>query len=266
MRSSERLVAILGCGPAGLFAAQAAAECGCEPVILSMKKQSEIRGAQFLHQPIRGLTNLEADGRVRIMKLGQARNYAARVYRDESVQTSWESWEDDVRVPAWDLRAAYDAAWQKWSDKIVPMEFSTRGIRTTINELLSEFEFVISTIPASVVCRRPVIHRFNSIPIFVQEADLPNYRTDSIVYNGLPIGNGAANWHRSSWIFGHGSVESRFPDDQPPDAKWIKVPKIVDNTCNCHPLLHRAGRLGRWERGVLTHHAYEDTVKIIMGD
>jgi len=48
---------ILGCGPAGLFAAQAAAEMGCSAVIISKLRRSEMYGAQYLHSEIPGLTD-----------------------------------------------------------------------------------------------------------------------------------------------------------------------------------------------------------------
>lgn len=222
-----------------------------------MPNKSQIYGAQFLHRPIRGLTPITPTSYVKIIKLGSPAEYARKVYHDPTMTTSWRNYDDKREIAAWDLRAAYDDAWQKWSDKIVPIELSA----DSINDLVNDFEYVISTVPLNKLCARPRYHFFRSIPVYVFMDRFPNLESNVVVYNGTT----GTKWHRSSWIFGEGGIEQRF-DVAPDDEGWKPAPKIVATNCDCHPLLHRAGRLGRWERGVLTHHAYEDTVKVIMGD
>lgn len=241
-----------------MFAAQAAAECGRDVVILSIPNKSPIYGAQFLHRPIRGITEMEPVSFVKVIKLGSAREYAKKIYGDPTAHTSWTDYDDDHMLPAWDLRAAYDAAWKKWSPWIIPTTLTPNGI----DEIVNDFGVVISTIPLSAICQQPYAHRFVTIPVHYFDSELAVHKGKNVItYNGLA----STPWHRASRIFGHGGVERRFPSGPPSDL-WKPIPKIVGNTCDCHPLLHRAGRLGRFERGVLTHNAYTDTIKAIKGD
>jgi hypothetical protein len=39
--------------------------------------------------------------------------------------------------------------------------------------------------------------------------------------------------------------------------------KLISNTCDCHPRIHRVGRWGQWQRGVLNHHPFEQTQALL---
>ena len=51
-------IAIFGCGPAALISAQACFAMGHNPQIYSIQRKSVMPGAQYLHQPIPGITDL----------------------------------------------------------------------------------------------------------------------------------------------------------------------------------------------------------------
>ena len=57
-------VAVLGCGPAGLFACHAAVRGGAEVDVYSQKKRSEIGGAQYLHQHVPDVTGTEPEAMI----------------------------------------------------------------------------------------------------------------------------------------------------------------------------------------------------------
>jgi hypothetical protein len=61
----------------------------------------------------------------------------------------------------------------------------------------------------------------------------------------------------SSRIFGHESTEARAQPAHRQEAGWESGFKVVNNNCDCHPNIVRAGRMGLWTGGVLTHHAFE---------
>src|SRR5215831_5311869 len=132
-------VLVLGCGPAGLFAAQGVRQCGGNPVIISHKVKSEQYGAQFLHRPIRGLTSDAPISMIAGVTLGYEEGYARRVYGDPKEKTSWrrlKNW-----AYAWDLRAAYERAWQEFEADIADMKVDA----AQVGELSAQFPLVIST-------------------------------------------------------------------------------------------------------------------------
>jgi hypothetical protein len=133
------------------------------------------------------------------------------------------------------------------------------------------FDVVISTIPLWSICLKPKEHQFKSIPIFVSKTmeytGLPDVWTKdqgSVVYNGSEHGD----WYRTSYIFGHTSTEYKASRDLYDQHYFGKHRmdlgfKVAGTTCDCHPLVHKAGRMGRWERGILTHHAFEGAIEAL---
>jgi hypothetical protein len=43
-----------------------------------------------------------------------------------------------------------------------------------------------------------------------------------------------------------------------------RVRKPLETDCTCWPKVVRAGRFGQWRKGVLTHHAYEMAMQVLM--
>jgi len=228
-------------------------------VILSKKQKSSIYGAQYLHQPIPGLSSQRPAGQIRTIRVGEAAGYAQRVYGNAQHVTSWEK----VRplADAWDLRKTYDAAWEQFKNSIADITLGPHDIA----EYTANFDLVISTIPLWAICTNPKMHRFNSVPILVKkdigpEEVIKTKHPNWVVYNGS---TGPADWYRASSIFGHTSVEARSIPALMNKAHWESGFKVVSTNCDCHPNVVRAGRMGKWTGGVLTHHAFATTIEVL---
>lgn len=248
-------MAVLGCGPAGLFAAQAFRLHGFDPVIISKKQKSVIYGAQYLHSPIPGISRPAPDGHIKTVRLGSPEVYARRVYGVGTEVTSWSRVQPEADV--WDLRWTYDRAWELHESRIIDSVLSNDDVK----DLTATFDLIISTIPKWAICMHQE-HIFQSVNISVKQscpAELLSVDLgDSwVVYNGSDRGN----WYRASNIFGKYSTEAMT--HMVHGDEWGSGFKVVGSNCDCHPLLVKAGRLGRWERGVLTHHAFETTIEAI---
>ena len=175
--------------------------------------------------------------------------------------TSWEKVQPIAQ--AWDLRKTYDAAWEVFSDQIA----DTIVNPVDIEEFTAQFDLVISTIPAWSICLRPQEHYFESISTLVQKnMDFANFPALADLGENWVVYNGTHDyaWYRASNIFGHTSVEARSAAHLVMNKNWEPGFKIVGTDCDCHPTVVKTGRMGRWERGVLTHHAFEQTVEAIV--
>ena len=248
---------ILGCGPAGLFAAQACALHSIEPIIMSKKKKSMIYGAQFLHERIPGLTDGMSPEIINIVKIGNELGYAHRVYGDAEVSTSWSKL--GAFAHGFSLREVYDRAWGKFEDEIIDVALSYDDV----TQFTAEFDLVILTVLAWSICDGT--HKFESRNIMVcrQSCEATaglSLDGNFIVYNGTKYGH----WYRTSRIFSHESTESTIkPGEENLGEGWEAGFKVVGTDCDCHPNVYRAGRHGKWERGVLTHHAFETAIAAI---
>jgi hypothetical protein len=249
-------VAVLGCGPAGLFAAQALALHGITPAIISRKRKSVIYGAQYLHRPIPGLSPSNPTGRITTARVGAREVYAERVY---GLGTGLSSWDRALPVQdAWDLRSTYENAWSKFSDDIVDMEVGGDDVA----EMSATFDLVISTVPAWSICQNPAAHNFDSVAfLFRKEFDPeeipPNLPPNFVVYNGTHD----YDWVRCSNIFGYPSAEAPMSNRLVEQGGWEAGFKVVGNNCDCHPAIVKAGRMGTWQKGVLTHNAWDRTIQ-----
>lgn len=252
---TERVL-VLGCGPAGLFAAQAASECGYEVEIRSRKRRSEMFGAQYLHASIPGLTDDQEPGKVEYRLNGDLDQYLHKVYGDKLP--------DKVTVdslvgtyPAWDIRRAYHKAWEVWVDRIRAYE----GIGPLAVErwYQEDWAHIISTIPLKSLCRDHFTHEFISRPIWAvgdapergvfapRIVDEPNV----ILYDGTD----KVPWYRASLIHGYNAVE--YPIDASGKHDWASIiNKPVRHSCTCWPQMIKVGRFGAFHRSGHTHQAY----------
>lgn len=250
-------VCILGCGPAGLLSAFACTQRGFDVTIISKKQKSTIPGAVFLHEKIPGLTNVKPDGVVYFRKHGTKQGYAQKVYGSPDAKCSWDLFPEGARH-AWSMFRMYEYLWDTFEylihDRVVTPEFLRKRY---------DFDLMISTIPVPSICYQG--HRFDSQNVFILNQAV-NHRLDNeIVYNGMV----KDNWYRMSKIFGHGSTESTIAF--PWDYEFIQGYKIatgykpITTDCTCFPHVARVGRFGQWKKGVLVHHAYEQTIKLLEG-
>lgn len=272
-------VAIFGCGPAGLLTAHAVATAGYDPVIFSTKVKSVMPGAIYLHRSIPGIhPSTDPEFRIKIVKSGIRAGYAFNVYGDPMAEVSWDRFDAGDDVPAWSLSDTYDKLWDWYSGNISPMTLTQRDIGVICNN----YPLVLSTIPATAICGNPE-HYFNKQEIWIQymyDGLLGGVNDGNMIYyNGCPWREELADawgeligpdWYRYSQINKHRAWE--FSHDphvyalQRDDEQLHHGYKPRGTTCNCwlkYNNFYRLGRFGKWEPGVLTHHAYEDAVRIL---
>lgn len=259
-KGGSKRVAVLGCGPTGLFATHALVGLGYEVQVFSNKRKSEMFGAQYLHAPIPGLT----DGMVPILLeyklIGTVEGYREKVYgAGSTVEVSPESLTETH--PAWDIREAYGRAWNLYNDRI--RHWPSIGF-TSIRAFSANADLVVSSLPAKAICGDPD-HRFNSQMIWAV-GDAPErgvFEPLRLAKGGQVLLNGDRDtgWYRTSNVFFHGTTE--WPGGRKPPIEGIAaVEKPLSTDCDCHPGILRVGRYGRWEKGVLSHSAYTDSLAI----
>lgn len=272
MTTAPLRVAVLGCGPAGMFAAHAAAEAEAQFTIFSKARKSYMRGAQYLHRPIPGLSGDPFE--VEYQLKGSVDGYREKVYGDMGdILVSPESL---VGIsPAWDIREAYDAAWDLYGSKVVDVDFATMGDRGSFfTELSRTHDLVVSTIPAPLLCVRNTEHEFRSQHVWVTEnikslGEFEYSQHDDTLIDNLVVCSGNPDdwWYRQSRIHGWENTEYSL-DHKPRETPAFKVhdvTKPIDHTCTCHPEFARAGRYGVWKKGVLSHEAFYGTALALVG-
>lgn len=274
----ERVV-ILGCGPAGLFAAHAATMAGRQVQIFSKRRRSEMYGAQYLHSPIPGLTTTEPVD-ITYTLIGTSEGYASRVYGDERPAFVSPETLTGVR-PGWDIRDAYYRAWDLYNHLIEDTPDITGGElmgfgfhrRLSVVRAFSDYPRtkVISTIPLTKMCIVPQVHKFRANKIWAK-GDAPERgisvecaaHPNSIIYNGDPE---AGSWVRASNLFGYRSMEWPWNEGaRPPIEGVTEVAKVMDTDCNCFlPKMWRAGRFGTWDKSVLADSAFDMIFSALTG-
>lgn len=259
-------VAIIGCGPAGLLAAHAVAEVGHKPVIYSMRRQSQIFGAQYLHRAIPGITPEQPELTIEVIKNGTSEGYRRNVYGDRDVSVSWDKYQDG-EVQGWDMSRAYEALWRKYSAGM----YNVAILSDNIKYLLAQYQLVFTTMPAPVACRTGG-HTFDRCPIWVLHGPMDEHRllrdTHLMYYNGFPpdasVGDIVGpDWYRYSQINGYQSWEySKKPKGVWREGRTISEGfKPLATNCDCwkgYDNLWPLGRFGKWKKETLTHHAYEE--------
>jgi hypothetical protein len=268
--STSADVLILGCGPAGLMAAQAVWSMGGLPHIVSIKVKSELQGAQYLHEPIPGVTGAP-DGVITTLRRGTREGYATKVYGDPTLPCSWDDQVEEREV--WDLRRAYQTLWDRYQSFIIDAEIKRRNLA----EFAHNWPLVISTIPATRLCA-PAWgrmmegldhHEFGWKSMYTIDYASHEVADNTVLYSGAP----EHSWYRASRVFGYASTEWTAPPqmfggayltperDLPRIFPLKKGIKVMGTTCDCFPKIKRAGRFGTWRKGYLTHHAYADALR-----
>lgn len=241
-------VCVLGCGPAGLMAAQGvlAVDPSADVVILSKKIRSTIGGAQYLHIPVPGITQPAADGFVWFSKPGFESNYALRVYGDANAKTSWGQFGEGYQ-PVWNMREAYDRLWDLYEHVIHEAEVDI----SRIDMITQHNDLVISSIPLKSICNDED-HEFTWQDVWIDKMSYVSGMT--ILYNGYPITDNHPHGqpYRQSELFGHRSSEYSH------EHVGTHIRKPLSTDCNCWPNIKRVGRYGKWEKHQLISTAYED--------
>lgn len=257
-------VLILGCGPAGLFAAHAAECAGAEVSIVGRKRKSEMFGAQYLHAAIPEVSEDEPFN-VRYELQGTNEGYRTKVYgAGARHDVSPETLEPDHL--GWDIRAAYNELWGHYQDRVLDHTFENPGEVA----LLTQKEgvgHVISTIPAPLLCSVNE-HGFQAEQVWAI-GDAPERGVFSPIRSDLNTvvcsGDPDDSWYRKANILGYNTVE--WPRTKRPPIEGVsEVLKPTGTNCNCLPYIHRVGRYGKWIKGVLSHEAFFETYHGIAGE
>lgn len=275
----KRRCAVFGAGPAGLLAAYAAKEAGYDVQVFSAPSKdshgqvakSLLFGCQYLHRPIPEVT-ASAGKAVAYALQGSVEDYRRKVYGDQwEGRVSPDEYGPETGHYAWNLRQAYDRLWD-WAQSM-DMLVSCRLTPEAAHPLYADQSLtIISTIPALAMCRHPEDHKFLTQDIWAMgETDhdldsddraLPYRAPDmSVVCNG----EDAPRWYRAATVFGYSTLE--WPQGaKPPITGVAAVRKPLSTDCDCYTQAsrwYRAGRYGRWTKGVLVDTAYYDTLEAL---
>jgi hypothetical protein len=248
-------IVIFGCGPAGLIAAQAASDAGVEDIlIISRKQKSRMPGAQYLHEPIPGVSPDLHDAAVRYWKVGTKEGYASKVYGDPSHPVSWDKFSEG-RHPAWRLADAYDILWERWKHSI--KDESVDWFKTDYWRKKSSL--VISTIPLRTICAFPDRHDFQSARVWFKGGLAEPMDINTILYSGRP----EDKWYRQSSIFG---VEWTEYAGLPFVRGYVTLGhKPTTTTCECWDgKILTVGRFGNWDKNALLHHVYPEVQNAVQ--
>lgn len=257
-------VVVLGCGPAGLMATHAFALAGHDVLVYSKKRKSEMYGAQYLHAPIPGMTDV-APVRVDYVLQGTVEGYRRKVYGPDSrTEVSPESLEESH--DGWDIRRTYDNLWDTYGEYVQEADFTNSGsVRRLIEDL--EPDIAVSTIPAPALCSDDS-HSFMAQRVWAI-GDAPErgvfcpikVAKNSIVCNGEET----PAWYRAANVFNRNTAEWPL-QSKPPFSNVSEVTKPLSTTCTCLPDVHRLGRYGEWKKGVLSHEAFAKAVSLAITD
>lgn len=253
-KRKPKSVAILGCGPAGMFAAHAFNEAGWDVVIFSKKRKSQMFGAQYLHRPIPGLPEIRTT--VVYSLVGTASGYAEKVYGGAVPVGQVSPVVLEGAHDAWDIRAAYFDAYERYEHQVIPMVLSASAVSDVLK---SDAKYVISTVPAPAICGNDR-HEFIAQNVWAA-GDAPELGQFCPIYcpPNTVICNGDSDraWYRLSNVFGHTTCE--WPAARKPPVSGVaEVVKPIRHTCTCWTgRVVSLGRYGAWKKGVLSHQAYE---------
>lgn len=248
-------IAIIGAGPCGLLAAYAVESRGCEATLFAPEIRDGFLGAQVLHKAIPGLTGVFSDAIIHIAKWGQEAVYRQKVYGSVELDgpTSWDEYQGTLAV--WNLGITNKLLLDLFKSKIV-----TRYVKPAhIPMIVRGYDAVINTAPAKVFCEYPGLHQFPDVRVTIIGKAAVGVAPNQIVYNGTQHDE----WYRSSRLFGFASTE--YGVDERLEVGGTPVRKPLWTDCDCHlgPGYYRAGRYGRWQKGVLAHDGYDTGMEAV---
>lgn len=263
-------VLVLGCGPAGLMAAHAAGQVfgrDAVTVISHNPRKSHINGCQYLHDSIPGV-DCGLPQPVRWEVWGDPAKYAWKVYGPEAgrggLHTSVDEYGWQEPHDAWDLRRAYNDLWAQWGRRV--LESTELNLRVLSGIVRDREGIVLSTIPRPALCDADHFFTAEKVWAIGDAPELGQYSPFrpppfTVVANA----EDAPRWYRAANVFNYVTCEwPHYP--KPPLTGLAEVTKPLSSNCNCHMLLpvktFLLGRYGKWQKGVLTHHAYEEARKV----
>lgn len=268
---NNRRVAILGAGPAGVLAAQAAYERGYNPIIFSRPPlgdrtgsvaKSELHGCQYLHAPVPDPVFAGGPGKpVSYTLVGTSSDYRRKVYGtdDTRIPVSPDEYGSAEPHMAWDLRYVYEKLWHRWSSVMRPMHVTPEEVAISLGR--GVFAKVFSTVPAPTLCLDPT-HQFTEQVVWAmgQREGSQDFPFTCPPFTVVCNGERDTGYYRIANVFGMTTVEWSG-ERKPPIKGVVQVAKPLTTNCTCHEGegLVRLGRFGKWQKGVLVHTAYGET-------
>ena len=251
----EMKTLIFGAGPAGLAAAHAASCMGSDVMIISKgARKSKMNGAQYLHRPI-PMASRDGGFQIDYVLVGTSDKYREKVGYPSSTLVSVEHLVG--KKHAWDIRSAYDWLWDTYGEYVQPDELNPGKAWYYLDSLKPDV--AISTIPAKMLCEK-AYHSFAHINVWSSDTAITSIADNTVICDGTID----KAWYRCSMIGGQCNTE--WPGNRRPplssDHLW-SVTKPIKTTCDCLPEVHRMGRYGRWEKGVLVDDAFYRTAELI---
>lgn len=266
-------VAVLGCGPAGLLAAHAAAQVfgrASVEVFSDRPRKSTLYGCQYLHAEIPGL-DCGTPHPVAWEVWGDPADYQGKVYGDDVGQMTTSAQEYGWgKHTAWDIRRAYNQLWAEWGQRVHDMKVDNDVLQGVIR--MAQPDVVLSTIPRPALCAgNGVGHSFISSEVWAigDAPELGQYSpfrppSFTVVCNAEK----APRWYRAAHVFDYVTCEWPF-NPKPPLPGVAAVCKPLRSNCNCHTRLGvpvvPLGRYGAWQKGYLTHQAYGEALQVCTG-
>lgn len=248
-------IAILGCGPEGIFAAEAAHQRGHDYDILA-PKQAAISEVQFLMTPIPCLTSPRPEGEITLFKQGDRDGYADKVNGNMAMDVDWDTFDAGKR-PMWSMRNAYTAGWIAHHENIEDF----RVLPGDMADMLTGYDLVVNTGSLKALCanRR---HKFDEQVIYTKQEPIFN-RPNQVWYNG----DKSVDWFRWTIVNGISVYEfSKKPFVDKATARHIVEDyRPTTTNCDCHPGMFRMGRMGAWDRHQRPETVYFEMLKVLDG-
>lgn len=241
------------------MAAHAAAMNGADVLVYSRKRKSELFGAQYLHKPIPYVTDPLRKRTVSYEMQGSASDYRIKVYGPDHRGPVSPDEFGGVH-DAWDLRATYADLWEMYGDHVQDLSVNSEVLHDLISMTLPDV--VLNTIPLKWLCQNDS-HEFTGEMVWAI-GDAPERGVfcpiqvpkDTVICNGQK----EPSWYRASNVFGHKTAEWAH-DNRPPYGSPAEVVKPLTTNCDCTDAyevpVHGIGRYGMWQKGVLTHDAFD---------
>jgi hypothetical protein len=257
-------VAVIGTGPSALLAAWGVLQ-EVQATVTFYKPPgvpviSQIHGAQYVHGIIQDLPGEIQPFWLRYRHFGTEEGYRLKIYGVNGVaegDTSWRKFEE--KELAWPIREVYAyLVGELLNSGQCPVV--EQGIREYDCEVLVDHnDYVLNTAPLNKIAPGGTYYSEKVLIAPTNELIVPN---NEIWY----IGDGRLAY-RASNIGGHVSTE--YPMHAGPNLRprIRKQTKEISKPLRCEGVelegVYRLGRYGKWQKGVLVHHVYEEARQIV---
>lgn len=258
-------VAVIGAGPSGLFAAWACIDYGYDVTVFDRDVRKVGVGTShgvfalwspcnlFLQQEV--MVNIGIVGAQDDAEDAEIR-YKEKVYGQVDTPVSISKYGQTWKRLAFNHDEAYTRISEMIGDRI------REAVVTTPQDLincLDHYDFVISTIPASVLWP---LEDWPYVSAKVYYSSAPPDEA-FMIYNA----NSYIDWYRCSAMFGHFTME--YPYARAHSNATVVVKKVIDAPKSPEVLIgplqdriYFTGRYGGWCKEMLTEEVYYDVLKI----